>query len=110
MFESRNATARRRQPCVELLGLQRARDSVPLTDVASHLDGTIHHLVVLDAFGDDPQAEIVTQMDGGSHDHVIVGFEEDVGDEAAVDLQFRHQASISTAATTNPALGVITSA
>ena len=67
--------ARRREPCVELLDLQRARDSVSLTDVASHLDETIHHLVVLDAFGDDPQAEIVTQIDGGCHDHVIVGFE-----------------------------------
>ena len=67
--------ARRREPCVELLDLQRARDSVSLTDVASHLDETIHHLVVFDTFGDNPQAEIVTQIDGGCHDHVIVGFE-----------------------------------
>ena len=39
-----------------------------------------------DAFGDDPQAEVVGEVDGGLDDGGVCGFGSEAGGEGAVDL------------------------
>jgi len=43
-------------------------------------------IVALDPLGDDPQTQVVGQIDGRAHQHVV-GAGEQAGDEGAIDLQ-----------------------
>ena len=47
----------------------------------------VEYLVVLDAFGDDLETEVVAEIDRRSDDHLVLLVDQHVGDEALVDLQ-----------------------
>src|SRR4051794_36955595 len=55
----------------QLVGRQRARQVVALGEVATQARELLPDLAVLDALGDDLQAEVVGQLDGRAHDRGV---------------------------------------
>ena len=61
------------QQPAEVRRRQRARDVEALREVAAELAQARPRLVALDALGDDPQAEVVREVDRGAHDRGVGG-------------------------------------
>jgi len=53
-------------------GRQRPGDAEALGDVAPERPQTLEDLVVLDALGDDDEPEVVAEVDGRAHDHLVL--------------------------------------
>ena len=75
------------EPCGELVEGQRPADAVALGDVASEDTEAVGDVVGLDALRHDLQAEVVTEVDRRSDDRLVLCVDDQVGDEAAVDLE-----------------------
>jgi len=67
-------------------GRLRAAEEEALGVVAAVVDKQVENPGILDAFGDDTQPEVVCQVDGRAHDHLVVARFEKVGDERPIDL------------------------
>src|SRR5689334_13532118 len=67
--------------------LQRLRHMVALHMVAAELPQQLSRGGILDALGDDDQAEVVREVDGGEHDGAVLRIRHQRADERAVDLQ-----------------------
>src|SRR5215217_4077095 len=61
------------EPGNEVVGGHRPADVVPLDGVAAKDVQLLQGERVLDAFGDDPQAKVAAEVDGGTHDHRAAG-------------------------------------
>ena len=78
----------RGQPLPEHIGLEGLRDVEALRLVATEVAEPVERLSVLHALRDDTEPEVATQLDGGPDDREVVGPDEHVRHERAVDLEF----------------------
>src|SRR3954464_13289711 len=77
----------RAEPLDELIERHRTRDVIALDQIASARHESIEGGLVLDTFGDDLEAERVSELDRRGHDRIAAAVAEHIRDEAAVDLQ-----------------------
>src|SRR5207248_989297 len=71
----------------ELVAGERPAEVVTLGEIASEVRQALEGDLVLDAFGDNVQSEVVAEIDGGADDDQIAFVVWQRGDEAAIDLQ-----------------------
>nr|WP_255600999.1 hypothetical protein [Blastococcus sp. LR1] len=75
---------------VQHLGGHRAAEEVALRDVAAQLAQRGHVLGLLDALGDDGQAEVVPEVHGAAHEDGVLRAGRHAEHERAVDLELVH--------------------
>src|SRR5579884_2683650 len=78
------------QPLNQGLGRKGPAEEIPLDKIASHSAENGQGLLVLHALGDDAQAEVMTEIDNGMDDEVVLLVARKVRDEGPVDLDFIH--------------------
>ena len=71
----------------ELARRHRPSEEIALSLFAAHPDQEIRRGPVLDAFGDDGQAQLLAEPDGRTDDRRVVGIGQQSEHERAVDLQ-----------------------
>ena len=74
-------------PDQELGFWQRPGDAEALCNVTPDLEEMCRDLCTFNTLRDDLEAEVVAQQNGGGHDGLILRVEEQVADEAAIDLE-----------------------
>lgn len=73
-------------PADELVDGPAGADQEALSGVAAEISQPLLRRLVLDPFGDHPQAQLVTQADDGLHDDRVTFLFEHLTDEGAIDL------------------------
>src|SRR6185295_19714650 len=79
---------KRAHPVDDLCGRKRCADEVSLRQIATHLAEHLPAISGFDAFGDYLHSQAVPQLDGRTHDHLIISLAFQIDDERLVDLDF----------------------